>query len=260
MKSCYNIPISLCYFVITEKLFTEFNAYVALQLFSDGILDLNDALSSMCHLKNLTSLKSRKKCIDKLVQLRWIGLDKIKNVIYLRKIDSFVSSTNSTYQKVVPFYKSNLTTAKSVVYAAVLSEKLQQQKSAIFFQSRKKSAVKKSDAAQQTSYCGLGKFGVAKLFKCSAGQAVKIKCRLVTDGYIATKKRKKKIHTLPYADMNVRLHRDGAFPGISDRLTFLKNKNGTVDIYQQLHDEIKSKTCIKKRKFLFNGIRSLHAA
>jgi hypothetical protein len=260
MKTCYNIPISLCYFVIAEKLFTEFNAYVALQLFSDGILSFNDALLVMYKLKNLTSIKSRKKCIDKLVQLGWIGLDKIKNVIYLRKIESFVSSTNSSYHKVVPFYKSNLSTAKSFVHAAVLSERLQQQKSAIFLQSRKKSAVKKSNAAQQASYCGLGKFGLAKLFNCSAGQAVKIKCKLVTDGYIATKKRTKRIHTLSHPDMGLRKHLAAAFPGISDRLTFNKNKNGGVDIYQQLHDEITSKTCIKKRKFLFNGIRALNAA
>ena len=106
----------------------------------------------------------------------------------------------------------------------------------------------------------MGKFGLAKLFKCSAGQAVKIKCRLVEDGYITTKKRKKKIHTLFNPDMGLHKHLAVAFPGISDRLTFIKNKNGGVDIYQQLHDEIKSKTCIKKRKFLFNGIRALHAA
>ena len=260
MKSVYNVPVSLCSHVITEKLFTELSAYVSLQLFSDGILALNEAIAALSSLKNLTSLKSRKKCINKLVQLGWIGLDKIKNVIYLRKIGSFVSSTNSTYQKVVPFYKSNLASAKSFVYAALLSEKLQQQKSAIFLQSRKKPAVKNKDAAQQASYCGLGKFGLAKLFKCSAGQAVKIKCRLVADGYITTKKRTKKIHTLSRADMSMRPHLDVAFPGISDRLTFVKNKNGGVDIHQQLHDEIKSKTCIKKRKFLFNGIRALHAA
>lgn len=260
MKTVYNIPLPLCSHVIEEKLFTEFSAYVSLQLFSDGILTLNEAAGALSSLRNLKSLKSRKKCINKLVQLRWIGLDKIKNVVYLRKIDSFVSSTNSSYQKVIPFYKSNLSTAKSFVHAAVLSQKLEKQKSAIFLQSRKKSAVKKSNAAQQTSYCGLGKYGLATLFKCSAGQAVKIKCKLVEDGYIATKKRKKKIHTLPHTDMNVRLHLDTAFPGISDRLTFIKNKNGGVDIHQQLHDEIKSKTCIKKRKFLYNGIRTLHAA
>ena len=79
----------------------------------------------------------------------------------------------------------------------------------------------------------------------------------MADGYIFRKKRKKKIHTLQNADMNMRLHRDVAFPGISDRLTFIKNKNCGVDIYQQLHDEISSKTCIKKKNFLYNGIRSL---
>jgi hypothetical protein len=259
MKHCYNIPLTLCWYVIAEKLFTEFNAYVALQLFSDGILTLNDSMVVMSSLKNLTSLKSRKKCIDKLVQLGWIGLDKIKNVIYLRRIGSFVSSTNSTYQKVIPFYKSDLANAKTFVYAAMLSEKLQQQKSAIFLQSRKKSAVKKRDAAQQIDYCGIGKYGLALLFKCSAGQAVKIKCRLVVDRYIETKKRSRKIHTLTRADMSLRSYLDVAFHGISDRLSFVKNKNGGVDVYQQLHDEIKSKMVIKKRKFKFDGIRSLHA-
>lgn len=260
MKTVYNIPLPICSHVIEEKLFTEFSAYVSLQIFSDGILTLNEAAAALSSLKNLKSLKSRKKCINKLVQLRWIGWDKIKNVVYLRKIDSFVSITNSSYQKVVPFYKSNLSTAKSFVHAAVLLQKLEKQKSAIFLQSRKKSAVKKSNAAQQTSYCGLGKYGLATLFKCSAGQAVKIKCRLVADGYITTRKRTKKIHTLSHADMSMRPHLNVAFPGISDRLTFVKNKNGGVDIHQQLHDEMKSKTCIKKRKFLFDGIRALHAA
>jgi hypothetical protein len=245
---------------MNEKLFTELTSYVALQINSDGILRRIEAMRILSKVKDLKSTKSRNKCFNELIRMGWIGYDAKNKKIYLRNVKKITPNLDYNIVNVVSFSSEHINQVKSFVYSVVLSEKLQQQKSAIFLNSGNNSATKKGRVALQSDYCGVGKYGLASLFQCSTSEAVKIKNRLVKDGFIATKKRYKKIHTLKRSDMNIKHYLNIAFPGKSDKLSFVKNNTGGVDIIQQLHDEIKSKLCLKKRKFMFQGIRKLCVA
>lgn len=260
MKSSYNIPVELCRHVLKEKLFTELTAYVALQINSDGILRCIETMRILAKAKGLKSTKSRKACFNELIRMGWMGYDAKNKIVYLRNIKSITPQLDFNFYKVVPFSSEHINHVKSFVYSVVLSEKLQQQRSAIFLKTRNESATKKARVAQQTSYAGIGKHGLASLFKCSTGEAVKLKNRFVKDGFITTQKRYKKIHTLKQADMNLKQYLSVAFPQKSDKLSFARNNNGGVDIIQQLHDEMKSNLVLKKRKFMFEGIKKLSAA
>jgi hypothetical protein len=245
---------------MNEKLFTELTAYVALQINSDGILRRIEAMRILSNVKGLKSAKSRNKYLNEIIRLKWVGYDAKNKKIYLRNIKNITPNLDYSYYKVASIPKNDIENVKSFVYGVILSEKLQQQKSAIFLKSRNNSATKKHRVATQSDYCGIGKNGLASLFQCSTSEAVKIKNRLVKHDIIATKKRYKKIHTLNQADMNLKNYLHVAFPGKSDKLSFVRNNNGGVDIIQQLHDEIKSNLVLKKRKFMFEGIRKLSAA
>lgn len=258
MKSFYNIPILLCHHVVKEKLFSEFAAYLKLQMESDGIMDYNVAMNSISGIEKLTTTKSRKKCFLSLQKLGWIGYDSKMKKIYLRSICGLYRVNDTNAIRVALLKQKDVAKSKSFAYAAILSEKLQQQKSAIFLQIRKKSAAKKSDAALQTLYCGLGKFGLASLFHCSPSQAVKIKERLRKDGYLLTKKCRVKVLTIPKPDMNIYNYLNESFPDDSAKMTFARNKNGGIDVFKQLHDKMQSKLCVKKRKAVFNGIRKMN--
>ncbi len=190
----------------------------------------------------------------------WNGYDAKNKIIYLRNIKSITPQLDFNFYKVASFSAEHINQVKSFVYSVVLSEKLQQQKSAIFLKTRNESATKKARVAEQTSYAGIGKYGLASLFQCSTGEAVKVKNRFVKDGFITTQKRYKKIHTLKQADMNLKHYLHVVFPQKSDKLSFVRNNNGGVDIIQQLHDEMKSNIVLKKRKFMFEGIKKLSAA
>jgi hypothetical protein len=242
---------------MNEKLFTELSAYVALQINSNGILRRIEAMRILSKVKGLKSTKSRNKCFNELIRMGWNGYDAKNKIIYLRNIKSITPNHDYNFYKLASFSLEHIDHIKSFVHAVILSEKLQQQKSAIILKSRNNSATKKGRVALQSDYCGVGKYGLASLFNCSAGEAVKIKNRLVKAGFITTQKRYKKIHTLKHADMNLKNYLSVAFPGKCDKMTFQKNKNGGIDVFEQLHDEIKSKLCIKKRKFMFQGIRKL---
>lgn len=255
MKARLNIPLSLCNHVAENKYFTEFSAYLALQLNSSGILDYQTTMQVMSTLPKLTSQKSRVKHFQRLLSFGWIGYNVVTGNVFLRSIKKICEVNSLCTKRVSLLQNKDLPTIKQFVYGALLCNKVRQQDVAIRLNLRKKPAVKYRDAALQVSYTGLGKYGLARLFSCSLTEAVRIKTTLEQTGYIETKERFEKLKALDHPDFFLRKMIAAQDAREGKKLFFRRFKSGQLWLCRQLHDQISSRMVIRTKGLWF-GTRS----
>lgn len=260
MKAKLNVPVSLCKYVADNKYFTEFSAYVALQLYSDGITDYGTAMNTLSSMPKLTSKKSRDKHFKKLLSIGWVGYNPLTGNVFLRSIKQICEGYGLCTKRVVMLYPKDLATVKLFVYGSILCNKTRQQDVAIRLNSKKKPAVKYRDTALQASYTGLGKYGLSKLFSCSTTEAIRIKARLEEEGYIETKNRFQKVKELQRADFLLKSIVTDSNEKAGNKLFFRRFKTGQLWLCRQLHDEIKSKMVVRTKGLWFGRKLEVKAA
>lgn len=225
---------------------------------SSGIITIKAARKAIKGIPGFKSFVSRRKVFIELSELKWIGIDSKRNVIYIRSFRIICLGLGLPFSRVVQFDYNDLNKVRFFTYGSVLNLKLLVQKYAIKLQSKGRTPVaKKSDATQQESYPGLGKSGLAKLFQCSEAKAVRIKLGCERSGYVFVRKKMRKILSLKHADYNVPQYLKEIYGEKSFMLKFRKNyKDNTIDVYEVLRDEIQPLMKLKKRgSKRFNGIK-----
>lgn len=256
MKERINIPVSLCEYTCVHDKFQALTALIYLHFNSSGILTIREARNALKLAQGLSSSPSRKKVLDELLKLNWIGYNAKTRYIHLRSFRKICLRLNLPITKVIPCTQNDLQVMGIFIYAVVINAKLYQQKSAIKLQTRRAPVANKSEATIQGSYPGLGKFGLALLLNCSPTTALRIKAKCLELGFIRVHKKSRKIMTLPKADFNLSPYLKEIYSDRSFLLKFRKNhQTGVIEVYEQLKDEMVPLLKIKKRgKNRFEGI------
>ena len=256
MKERINIPISLCEYTCSHDKFQALSALIFLHFRSSGILPIKEARNALKLAQGLSSNPSRKKVLDELLRLNWIGYNPKTRYVHLRSFRKICLGLKLGVTKVIPCSQRELIDTKYFIYAVVINAKLHQQKSAIKLQKGRAPVANKSEATIQGPYPGLGKFGLGLLLNCSPTTALRIKAKCLELGFIRVHKKCRKIMTLPKADFNLSPYLKEIYSDRSFLLKFRKNhQTGVIEVYEQLKDEMVPLLKIKKRgKNRFEGI------
>jgi len=262
MKERINIPVSLCEYTCSQDKFQALSALIFLHFKSSGIISIKEARNALKLVQGLSSNPSRKKVLDELLQLNWIGYNPKTRYVHLRSFRRICFELNLGVAKVIPCSQKDLANTRYFIYAVVINAKLYQQKSAIKLQTGRDPVANKSEATLQGPYPGLGKFGLGLLLHCSPTTALRIKAKCLELGFIRVHKKSIKIMTLPKADFNLSPYLKDIYVNKSFLLKFRKNyQTGLIEVYEQLKDEMVPLLKIKKRgKNRFEGIKGLKLA
>ena len=134
MKERINIPVSLCEYTCSHDKFQALSALIFLHFRSSGILPIREARNALKLVQGLSSNPSRKKVIDELLLLNWIGYNPKTKYVHLRSFREICLGLKLGVTKVIPCSQRELIDTKYFIYAVVINAKLYQQKSAIRLQ------------------------------------------------------------------------------------------------------------------------------
>ena len=251
MKTSYNLPLSLCEFALRQNLTTELAAYVAVQLGTNGIARRKQINSLISRVHKLKHSRSRRKTLDKLIELGWVGYNPKTGNHWFRSVKSITNGLGLKGKIIVMATKKDLMTFKSFTQAAIINNKLRLQQAAILLGERRKQnpAVKKLDTALQDSYTGMGKYKLAEVFGVSTTEAVRIKKTAVKSGYLQVGKRYKILARLKNTDYHLKNQVLETNPALGKKLFFRRSwRTGELQLCQQLHDHMSSKMVLRRSR------------
>ncbi len=243
------IPIELLEFAFHNKLVKALMIFMYLKYYTNGFVHKSSGLFQ--HLKSELDIKDERtlqRHLNSLISLKWIGLNEstgnylIHSISQIRKQYQFIKRTACC------FYFTELKNLKLKAVGAILSKQISVQK---YLNSKKRktkwvASNNRDDAFQpikalsnfKREYFGFSNSVIAKIFKCSPTRACQLKQQAEKDGYIQVIHKFNNLMVLPAADNFLREQIYSNYPHMKGRITFIRQKNGKVNVVEQLFDEI----------------------
>lgn len=129
------IPIELCQFVLRKKLSKPFQLYIALKLQCDGIIRIGKQdrmeIASQLGLKSIKTIDSN---LQKLIELNWIGHNKVTGWYFIRSYNRLNEKYGFNRRLAAEFRQADIKILKPFIIGAVIG-------SLIISQKRKSKAV-----------------------------------------------------------------------------------------------------------------------
>lgn len=254
-----SIPIELISFAIQKEIgLKALRLFLYLKLTTPGKFKVNECLLIQAQeaLKIKTD-RTFKKYLQVLLNLGWLYYSHKKRVIFVKSFDKIREELNLTKQNAILFTLKDCETFHEYITGAIITNNIRKQVWASRRKHKSDSAYINSDNAQLPvkNYYGMSNLGISKLLNCGQTRACVLKNKAEIAGYITTDEKMLKVYSLP-AEKNMRAALRNLYPNLyhrcriqksADRLKSFK-RSSHVDIMLQLHDEIRSKMKITKRR------------
>jgi len=149
------VPVSLTEYVFQRKLINTFRLYIYLKFKTSGIVSSKSSVfKDLLEIRGLTSSKTIKKHLSKLIEMNWVGYNSHSTNYFLRNIQYICNNLNLDTKKVVKITISDLGNL-TVFLAAVTMNGLVRNQFLYFekvYPRNHFAAVKKSGTALQAKY------------------------------------------------------------------------------------------------------------
>ena len=262
------VPIQQCEYAEKHGIHNALAFYLALK-FQDDKFRLNCPKYKAAYLlADIKDSRSRKKYLNTLIELNWIGYNPTSKVYHVngtQKIRRFFGFEKRTAVKI---FKKDLTEIRTFTFAAILCYRLlvigkAKKKKASEDKERapeKKRGVKKRFASKEVifdlendlldlnaDHVGMSVKKMGELYDLSPSTCSELKKKVQDLGYIKYRKVVKHLFSMKKPNYSIRNHYAFAFPEIANKLRFTKNySTGTIHLGVQSYDEIFGNVDIKR--------------
>jgi len=244
------VPVSLTEYVFQRKLINSFRLYIYLKFKTSGIVSSKSSVfKDLLEIRGLTSSKTIKKHLSKLIEMNWVGYNSHSTNYFLRNIQYICNNLNLDTKKVVKITISDLGNL-TVFLAAVTMNGLVRNQFLYFekvYPRNHFAAVKKSGTALQAKYSshsldmevsdntkpeyyGFSNAKLGSVLGVSISYASKLQSKASAKKYIGRKQRTSVFLYLTCRNYTIRNELYKSFPELKGKLFFRESTDG------ELHD------------------------
>jgi len=241
-KNYFLIPVSICQYVLTQKMVTTFQVYMAMKSLSSGIMNVDTGMKNKIAAQLNLTTRTIELELKKLVRLNWVG--KKNKTYYVRSFMYLQSITGSEIKTGVIFEKSELRTLRAFLIGAVIGYLVNVNRLKIKRENKRASGYHKKKGYKSTealslSYMPVANIVIAKILNCSLSTASVYKNEAYNCNYIEVVSNFK---TYPLQPNHIEVFKK-AQPDIAKRLRLVDGK-----VCEMMPDKVLSLMKFKKRK------------